>query len=135
MAPSDARHDSLAALRSPAFRLLTGGRFVALFGELMLVTAVGWEIYDRTGNALLLGVIGLVQVIPVFLLGLPAGYIVDKYDRRWIAVISQIALVVLALVLTLLSAARADIIWSFVVLMLIGAARAFHNPAEGAILP
>jgi MFS family permease len=128
-------HDAYAALRLPNFRLLLVGRLVAQLGEMMVSVAVGWELYDRTSDPLLLGMVGLVQVVPIFLLSLPVGYLVDRYDRRWIALISQVVLVVCSLLLASLSAAQGSLLSIFIVLAIIGAARAFNNPAEGALTP
>jgi MFS family permease len=128
-------HDAYAALRLPNFRLLLVGRLVAQLGEMMVSVAVGWELYERTSDPLLLGMVGLVQVVPIFLLSLPVGYLVDRYDRRWIALISQLVLVVCSLVLASLSAAPGSLLSIFIVLAIIGAARAFNNPAEGALTP
>src|SRR5215207_2370972 len=79
------RHDPYAALRSRDFRLLLGGTLLTVVGEQMLGVAVGWELYERTRSALALGLVGLVQVVPVVLLALPAGHAVDRYDRKLIA--------------------------------------------------
>ncbi|MDX2160893.1 MAG: MFS transporter [bacterium] len=133
--PATSGHDPYAALRVPHFRLLLGGRLIAQIGEMMVSVAVGWEIYERTGSLFLLGMIGLVQVIPVLLFSLPAGYFVDRYDRRQITLITQTILIGCALALTALSVARAPLELVFGVLFIIGAARAFNNPAEGALTP
>lgn len=128
-------HDTYAALRLPDFRLLIGGRLIAQIGEMMVSVAVSWELYERTGNAFLLGMVGLVQVLPVFFLSLPAGYIVDRYNRRNITLITQISLIICSLLLAYLSVTQSPLPVLFVVLGIIGAARAFNNPAEGALTP
>jgi len=64
--------------------LLLIGRFISTLGEQMLTLAIGWELYARTGDAFYLGLVGLVQIIPVFALSLPAGHWADKYNRRTI---------------------------------------------------
>ena len=48
----------------------------------MLVVAVGWQLYELTGNPLDLGLVGLVQFIPAILLVLVIGQVTDRYDRR-----------------------------------------------------
>jgi MFS family permease len=48
----------------------------------MLAVAVGWQMYALTGSALDLGLVGLAQFLPSFLLVLPAGHIADHFDRR-----------------------------------------------------
>lgn len=129
------RRDPYAALRFRDFRLLITGRFIAQLGEMMVSVGVGWELYERTGDAFALGLVGLVQVVPVILLSVPGGYIVDRYNRKHIALISQVVLIVCSLALTVISLARGPLPLLYGVLALIGAARAFNNPAEGALTP
>src|SRR6476620_209732 len=90
--PPPARHDPHAALRFRDFRLLIIGTFLAIIGEQMIGVAIGWELYERTGQTLYLGLIGLVQVIPVVLLALPAGHIADRVDRKKIMMLMLLAL-------------------------------------------
>ncbi len=134
-APPVARRDPYAALRFRDFRLLITGRFIAQIGEMMVSVAIGWELYERTGDALALGLVGLVQVIPVILLSLPGGYVADRYNRKWVTLISQIVLIIGSLVLAVLSLTRGDLIFIYITLAVIGAARAFNNPAESALTP
>ncbi len=88
--------DPYAALRHQDFRLLLSGRFLTSFGEEMLSFAVGWELWLRTHSAFALGMVGLVQVIPVVLLSLPAGHIADQYERKRIVVLAEVLLAVCA---------------------------------------
>src|SRR6476661_8025992 len=94
------RHDSFAALRFRDFRLMVLGSFLAVVAEQMVGVAVGWELYERTHNPLALGLIGLVEIVPVLLLSLPAGHVADRRDRKWVVVaaMSTIALCTLGLV-------------------------------------
>ena len=71
-------HDAYAALRVPEFRRFWAGNFLAILGAQMQFVAIGWDIYERTGQTLQLGLVGLVQVIPVILLALPAGQVIDR---------------------------------------------------------
>ena len=70
-----------AVLRNRDFRLFLISRFVASFGQQMLTVAVGWELYERTGSAMALAWVGLVQALPIMLLALPAGQLADRLDR------------------------------------------------------
>ncbi len=133
--PPLAKRDAYAALRFRDFRLLIGGRLIAQIGEAMVSVAVGWELYERTGEPLALGLIGLVQIAPVLLLSLPGGYVADRYDRRLVTLYSQLVLVVCALVLTVLSLTEGSLVLLYLTLAIIGGARAFNNPAEGALTP
>ena len=58
-------HDPYAALRVPDFRWFVIGNFISLVGMQMQFAAVLWEIGHRTGKPLALGMVGLVQVIPI----------------------------------------------------------------------
>ena len=50
----------------------------------MMTVALGWQVYDLTRQPLALGMVGLFQFLPAFLLALPAGHAVDRYRRRTI---------------------------------------------------
>ena len=128
-------HDPYAAFRYRDFRLLTAGSFVGSLGSQMLSVAVGWELYERTGSALDLGLIGLVQVIPVILFSLPAGHIADRFDRRRIVLFMQILLALASLGLALLSYVHGSLALVYLCLLWIGTARAFNGPASGSLLP
>lgn len=138
--PSDspsvsARHDPYAALRFRDFRLLIGGRFVAQVGEMMVSIGVGWELYERTREPFALGLVGLVQMIPVLLLALPGGYVADRYNRKMVTLVSQLVLIGCSLMLALLSLTQRALPLIYLVLAFIGAAHAFNNPAESALTP
>src|SRR5579862_2491775 len=68
------------------FRLLFTTRTAANTANQMQAVAVGWLIYDLTGSALALGLIGLVQFIPPLALSLIAGQVIDRYSRKFILI-------------------------------------------------
>ncbi|HQY32067.1 MAG TPA: MFS transporter, partial [Thermomicrobiales bacterium] len=80
--PTGTGHDAYEALRSPNFRFLIAGSFLNSLATAILSVIVGFELYDRTGSALALGMVGLVQIVPNVLLSIPAGQIVDRYDQK-----------------------------------------------------
>lgn len=127
--------DPYAALRHFDFRTLIIGRFIAQLGEAMVSVAIGYELYLRTRDPFLLGLVGLVQVVPVIFLALPAGYIVDRYDRKRIVFLSQAVLVLCSAGLAVVSATQGSLVVLYGLLTLIGVARAFNNPAESALTP
>lgn len=132
---SRAERDPYAALRHFDFRTLIIGRFIAQLGEAMVSVAIGYELYLRTRDPFLLGLVGLVQVVPVIFLALPAGYIVDRYDRKRIVFLSQAVLVLCSAGLALVSATQGSLVVLYGLLTVIGVARAFNNPAESALTP
>jgi MFS family permease len=86
------RHDPFAALRFRDFRLLMIGTFVTVIAEQMLNVALGWELYERTRSPLMLGLVGLVQVLPVLALALIAGHTADRFDRKRIVVLTMLTI-------------------------------------------
>ena len=81
-------HDPYAAFRVADFRRYLYGRVGLAVGTHVQEIAVGWEMYQRTGEALALGMVGLVQALPWMALALPAGYLADRFDRRRVALLS-----------------------------------------------
>jgi MFS family permease len=98
--------------------------------------AVGWQLYTLTGSALDLGLVGLVQFLPMILVTLVAGQVADRHDRRRIAGICQIVEAAAATALAAGSIAgwlgRPMILG---LLAVVGTARAFENPTMAALLP
>src|SRR5258707_6651456 len=127
-------HDPYAALRFRDFRLLVVGRFIASLGEQMISVAIGWELYERTNSELALGLVGLVQIIPVIGLALVAGHAADRFSRKQIVLITQMVAAVASLGLALLSRNQGSLALIYGCLFLIGVGRAFSNPASSAFL-
>src|SRR6185503_16513568 len=75
-------HDAYAAFRIPAYRRYFFGNMIFILGLQMLKAAVGWEMYERTGSALNLGFVGLVQYVPQLALVAVAGHVTDVYNRK-----------------------------------------------------
>src|SRR5258705_1685686 len=86
LVPPATMESPYAVLRNRDFLLYLIGRFVASLGSQMLVVAVGWELYERTQAALALGLVGLANVVPMFLFTLPAGHFAVNHDRKRIMV-------------------------------------------------
>src|SRR2546426_9121300 len=77
-------------LGHPAFAFLWCSRVLANVAFQMLGVAVGWQLYELTGSALDLGLVGLAQFVPMVLLTLIVGQVADRYDRRLVAATCQI---------------------------------------------
>ncbi len=128
-------HDPYAALRFRDFRLLLVGRFVTSLGEQMLSFAIAWELWLRTSSTLALGLVGLVQVVPIVVFSLPAGHIADHHNRKRIVMISQVLLMACSLSLALLSYIEGPLLLIYLSLFGIGLARSFYTPATSTLLP
>src|SRR6476620_9352637 len=124
-----------AVLKNRDFALYLIGRFIASLGQQMLTVAVGWELYERTHSSLMLGFVGLTQMVPMVLFTLPAGHTADNYDRKRIIVAMTFVLACASLGLTLISAGKAPVAWIYICLFAAGTARTFLWPASSAFLP
>jgi MFS family permease len=124
-----------AVLRQRNFRLYLIGRFIASFGAQMLVVAVGWELYERTDSALALGLVGLANVIPMFLFILPAGHFADNHNRKGIIVSMTAVMGCASVGLMLCSLLHAATGWIYACLFLSATARTFLWPASSSFLP
>jgi MFS family permease len=124
-----------AVLRNRDFALYLIGRFVASLGQQMLTVAVGWELYERTHSALMLGYVGLTQMIPMVLFTLPAGHVADNFNRKRIIVLMTLAIACASVGLTVISATEASVFWVYLCLFIGGTARTFLWPASSAFLP
>ncbi len=119
----------------PAFALLWCSRILANVAFNILGVAVGWQLYDLTGSALDLGLVGLAQFAPIALLTLVVGQTADHYDRRLITSICQFvqaaaaAALVTGTVYGWLSSASI-----LAIIALVGTARAFENPTTTALV-
>jgi MFS family permease len=128
-------HDPYAALRSPDYRRLLFGNVLRSMGTEMQSVAVGWELYVRTRSATYLGLVGLVQFLPVVLLALPAGHAADRYSHKRLLLAAQALLTLASGSLAALSYAKGPIPLVYVCLLLAGISQAINAPARWAILP
>lgn len=128
-------HDPYVALRDGNFRWFLAGNMLSLLGIQMQTFAVSWEIYERTRSNLALAWVGLAQVVPVVLLFLPAGHVVDRVDRRRTLMLGLMVAFASSLGLAANSAFGGDVRWSYLFLFLVGTARSFIQPARAALLP
>jgi MFS family permease len=98
--------------------------------------AVGWEIYALTGSAFYLGLVGLAQFLPMFLLTLVVGHVADRYDRRivvrWCQIVEGLAAGALALGSFSGWQSKESIL---AIVLVAGAARAFEAPTMHALVP
>jgi len=96
--------------------------------------AIGWDVYERTGSAMALGWIGLVQFIPVLAFFLPAGQWADRYDRRRVCAISMVIWCAAALILAGTARAGASVIYIYVAVAATGLATVLNRAARDALL-
>jgi len=130
----DPAHDPYGPLRLPDYRRFLLANILASAGAEMQVVAVGWELYERTGSALDLGFVGLVMVLPVLFLAVPAGHAADRFPRKSLILASQALMAVASPGLTVLSATRGPVGGIYAALFVAGVAHAVSMPARWSIL-
>ncbi|HEY5792428.1 MAG TPA: MFS transporter [Chthoniobacterales bacterium] len=101
--PPPTPHDAYDALRYPGCRDYLIGGFAANVGRQMATVAVVWQIYQWTHSATALGLVGLINVLPLLVLSLPAGMMADRLDRKWIIAFSSAGMALLSLLLALVT--------------------------------
>ena len=119
-----------------SFRRFWFARLCTTIGYQIFTVAVGWQMYDLTRDAFMLGLVGLVQFLPSVVLILMSGHVADRFDRRRIVRTCQAleALIAVAMAVASLSG-RINPGHIFVFVALIGATRAFETPTLQALLP
>ncbi|MDO7907109.1 MFS transporter [Paenibacillus sp. JX-17] len=125
-----------SVLRIRSFRHLWLARIFSTTSFQMLTVAISWHMYALTNNAFSLGLVGLVEFIPMLLLTLVAGQVADRFDRRTIIFICQLAEG--AIVALLFAASLGDWVQSYHILIaaaVLGTARAFESPTSAALVP
>ncbi len=125
----------MTVLKHKNLTLFVIARFLATIAVQMQSVAVGWQIYQKTGSTLDLGLIGLAQFLPFAMLILIAGHFADQWNRRWIVLgCFTIELMCGVLLLVFARQGLTSVFPVFAVMALYGVARAFMMPASQAIL-
>ena len=132
-------------LQIPQYRLFWLARFSAVAATVGMVVVIGWQVYDVARSdygmspaaaAFQLGLLGLLQFIPLLLLTPVAGWAADRFDRRYLAAFANMLDLTVALVLGIATMNDAlSLPLLFTLAALHGAGRVFINPAMSAIAP
>src|SRR5437899_2259362 len=112
--------DPYAALRHRDYGLFLTGHMASIIGAQMQSVAVGWELYERTNSALLLGMVGLAQFLPVILLAIPVGHFIDVYSRKKLLLVSQLLMVAASSGLAIVSVLHGSVFLFYTCLLLVG---------------
>jgi MFS family permease len=122
-------------LRDPRLRRFLLGEFISGIGDWLYLVAILVMLYERTRDPVLLGIVAAARVLPYVILSIPAGIAADRFDRRTILIVSDLARAVLMLVLAALVAVDGDITIVVAVAIASTSFAAFFAPALGAYLP
>jgi MFS family permease len=126
---------TLRALRHRNFQLFFGGQLISLIGTWMQSVAQAWLVYSKTGSSLKLGAVGFASQIPVFLVAPLGGIVADRCNRHRVVIGTQIASMILALILAALTLSHRVEVWHiFVLASLLGVVNAFDIPGRQSFL-
>ncbi len=125
-----------ALLRQPSIIFFLLSRSLSRFSSQIGAVAIGWQVYDLTGRAFDLGMVGLVQFLPTALLVFVAGHAADRFERKRVIQVCQVVEALTALFLAWGSyAGWLTEVHIFIATFVLGTAGAFESPATAALLP
>jgi MFS family permease len=126
---------TLRALRHRNFQLFFSGQLISLIGTWMQTVAQSWLVYRLTGSSLLLGSVGFASQFPVFVVAPLGGIVADRHNRQRVVIATQIAAMILALILAALTLTGRVQVWHiFVLAALLGVVNAFDIPGRQSFL-
>jgi MFS family permease len=128
--------DASTLLRQKSFLFFLLSRSLSRFSSLIGIVAFGWQVYDLTGSAFALGMMGLAGFLPTALLVFVAGSAADRYERKRILQACQFAEALTVLLLAWGAyAGWLTVVDIFIAVLVLGTTAAFENPATAALLP
>jgi MFS family permease len=123
-------------LKQPSFLFFMLSRSLTRFSSQIGAVAIGWQIYDLTGSAFELGMVGLVQFLPTALLVFVAGHAADRFERKRVVQLCQLAEAATALILCWGAyGGWLSEVHIFIATFVLGVAGAFESPSIAAMLP
>jgi MFS family permease len=126
---------TFVSLRYRNFRLFLIGQSISLIGTWMQSIGQAWLILKLTNSPFLLGLIGAAQYMPILVLSMFAGSIVDRFPKRYIIILTQTVMAILAIVLWILTATGIVTYWHiFILASLLGLATSLDVPARQAFM-
>ena len=129
---SDLRtHDAYAAFRHPVYVLYATSFVLAIIGSQTLSAAAVFDVDAKTGSPLMVGLLGLANLVPLLTLAMPAGHVADTFNRKRVLIATQAVLVACPLALSFWHSLPAI----FSLLVANAVALTFGRPARAAILP
>jgi MFS family permease len=138
MSESSAKPDPYAPWRNPDYRRYAGSWFLIVFSRRVETVALGVFLVKTFGAeraAFLLGILGLVQAMPVMLLAIPGGQLGDRFDRLTVMTLSYLLAVAASIGLLAAALLNAPIEWMYVCLGVAAVGWALGNPSRQAMLP
>lgn len=121
--------------RNPNYAFLFTGQFVSFFGSMITSVALPYQIYTETHSILMVGLLSLVQLIPLLFTAMLGGVFADRYHRRMLLLIAEFSMAIGALVLAINASLSTPHIWLiFVMAGFMTAFNGLHRPALESIV-
>jgi len=134
--PKGGARSGLTPFSSIAYRYLFAGTMLTMSGYFMQQVAQGWLVYELTGSPTWLGIVSFAGGIPMLMLSLPAGVLVDRLDRRTVLIAAQGLTALVTVALAVLIATDLVEPWHVVMIaFLSGSFFVVINPTRQALLP
>jgi MFS family permease len=112
------------------FRLLFAGKSISDFGDEVVAVVVPFQVFQLTGSTLAVGLIGLVQLVPVFVFPIVGGAFADALERRRLVIVTHAGLAVLSLLMAVNAALPEPMLWPLYVFAFLSAGMStFNRPA------
>ncbi len=126
---------TFSAFKSRNYRLYFSGQSISLIGTWMQKTAVSWVIYSETHSKFMLGLTLFASLFPSFIFSFLGGVVSDRYNRYKVLLVTQVASMIQAVLLTLLIFFRHYSVWEIIALSaLLGLINAFDVPARQSLV-
>lgn len=121
---------------SPAYRALWFGQMISLLGSNMRLVAVAWQVFELTNSTVAVGMVGLVEVVPLITVSIIGGTFIDTGDRKRLIATCQVALMICSGALAVLSlTGTITVLWIYVLTGIASAFNALDRPARSSLLP
>jgi MFS family permease len=121
--------------RNPALARLLAGEFISGIGDWLYLVAILVVVYADSNSPVLLGIIGAARILPYVLLSVPAGMVADRFDRRMVLLVTDVARGVIMVGLALAVMLGASTLVIIALSILAACFSTFFGPAIGALLP
>lgn len=121
--------------RNTALARLLAGEFISGIGDWLYLVAILVLVYADSGSAVLLGIVGAARIIPYVLLSVPAGIVADRYDRRMVLLVTDVARGILMLFLVVAVLVGAPTLVIVALSILAACFSTFFGPAISSLLP
>lgn len=122
-----------AVFRNRSFTLLWSGQLISTIGDALTGLAAGIYVYRLTGSALSVGLVLVATALPTLLVGLIAGVVADRFDRKKIMIVTALIRAVLVFFIPILL--PHSIVWLYVIVALSAGVGQFYDPAHESVLP